>query len=113
MVANFEMTMHASIRAQQRGIRLRAIQLVVDHGDGMSHVGKGGVAYWLSHRKARKLSNNGLQTLVVEEAQGIIVLAQGNHIVTVTHQTDMRGKRYRREHRNGSRTGRSRRRVRR
>jgi hypothetical protein len=113
MVAKYEMTIHARKRAQQRGIRSRTIQFVLEHGDGMSHVGKGGVAYWLSHRKARKLWSSGLQMPLVEEAQGIIVLAQSNHIVTVTHQTDRRGKRYRREHRNGDRSGRSRRRVRR
>ena len=103
MGAKFEMTLHASKRAQQRGIRQRTIQLIFEHGDGKSHVGKGCVAYWLSHRKAHKLLDEGTKTLVVEEAQGIIVVAQGSHIVTVTHQTDRRAKRYRREHRNGHR----------
>ena len=98
---NLELSQHASIRAQQRGVPHTVIDLVLDHADVSVPVGSGCTALRLSKRRLsdRDLRRD-LSSDLDRAARVTLILSDDTgEIVTVLHDHGGRGgRRYRRAH---------------
>ncbi|OJI95003.1 hypothetical protein LY10_01164 [Planktotalea frisia] len=77
------MSKHASIRAQQRGVKLSAIEVVFDYGDIETNAGSGSYKLKIS----RELLDGLVQTKIIgrqlaETCQRLTLVVSGKSIVT-------------------------------
>ena len=107
----YQLSKHAEIRAQQRGIRQQIIGLVTDHADQRLHAGNGLVSLRLSRRCLRDLGAAGINTSLLEKAKGVVVLMcpRTNTVVTTMHDLGHSGRRHRNQYESWSNRGGSRR----
>ena len=96
----YELSKHAGVRAQQRGIRLRVIALVMSHGDLRLHAGEGLVPVRLSRRRREKMAGIGVPASDMEKAAGVVLLIdpKTRTVITAMHDTGHDGRRYRNQY---------------
>lgn len=98
---NLELSQHAWLRAQQRGVPHAVIDMVLDHADVCVSVGSGCTALRLSKRRLSDQDlRQDLQSDLDRAARITVVLSDDTgEVVTVMHDHGGReGRRYRRSH---------------
>lgn len=98
---NLELSQHAAVRAQQRGVPHAVIDLVLDHADVSIPVGSGCSALRLSKRRLAGRDLRRELRSALDRAAGITLIMSDDtgEIVTVLHDHGGReGRRYRRVH---------------
>lgn len=90
---------HAEVRAQQRGIRPATIEFVLQHADIDLEAGNGCYSCRLSHRAAAELLRKGAPISEVDKARSVVLIISkdSGEIVTVMHDRNSDGRRYRRQ----------------
>lgn len=90
---------HAVRRAQQRGIRPGVVDFVLGNADRDLEAGNGCRAYRISRRGVAELIRKGDKVWEVERATDVIVIVRedGGEVVTVMHDQNAEGRRYRRQ----------------
>lgn len=88
------MSNHATTRCQQRGVPLRVLSSLLDHGDRSIPVGGGHTAISLSRNEAARLRRVGYHPAMLERLVGLTaVVSNDGQVVTVLHATDARYRR--------------------
>jgi len=90
---------HAMKRAQQRGVRPATIKFILGHADVDLHAGDGCRTYRISNRGAAKLLRKGANVTEVDKASNIVVIVRedSSEVITVLHDFNRSGRRYRRQ----------------
>ncbi len=90
---------HARIRAQQRAIRPATVELILQHFDVDLEAGNGCRSYRISHWAAAELLREGVAVSAVDKARNVVVIVHNDsgEIVTVMHDCNPDGRRYRRQ----------------
>lgn len=90
---------HATIRAQQRGIRLPVVDFILQHFDVDLEAGDGCRSHRISKRAASELLRNGVAVSEVDRARNVVLIVRedSGEIVTVMHDCTPYGRRYRRQ----------------
>jgi hypothetical protein len=88
------------MRAQQRGIRPTDIDFVIQHADVELEAGNGCRSLRISKRELAMLIKDGAPLAQVERAASVVVLVgeDGSEVVTVLHDCNPVGRRYRKQH---------------
>ena len=86
-------------RAQQRGIRPAAVEFILRHADLDLHAGAGCRTYRISKRGAAELLRKGANVTQVDKAGNIVVIVREDscEVITVLHDFNRDGRRYRRQ----------------
>jgi hypothetical protein len=93
------LTGHARKRAQQRGIRLDVIDFVIQHADVDLEAGDGCRSLRISKRGLAMLGGDCTSLALSERAANVVVLvAADGDVVTVMHDCNSQGRRYRRQY---------------
>lgn len=97
--ASSRLCQHGQARAQQRGIRFRTIDFILEEADIDLHAGDGCSAYRLSKAALSEHLRSGDAVTTVERARDLVVIVEeaSGEIVTVLHDIGRRGRRYRRQ----------------
>jgi hypothetical protein len=96
--ARFIMTLHAAVRAQQRGLKRLAVELAVGLHDRVVAVGNGHEAWSVSRGRCAVLRDAGLPASVVERLSRTILIVEpltGTVITVINGHADA-DRRYRR-----------------
>ncbi len=90
---------HAIKRAQQRGIRPATIEFILHHADLDLLAGDGCRSYRISKRGAAELLRKGANVSEVDKASDIVVIVREDRgeVITVLHDFNRDGRRYRRQ----------------
>jgi hypothetical protein len=90
---------HAMRRAQQRGVRPATIEFILRHADLDLHAGDGCRTYRISKRGAAELLRNGASVTELDRASNIVVIVRedSGEFITVLHDLNPDGRRYRRQ----------------
>jgi hypothetical protein len=93
----YELSNHAIIRAQQRGILIETIEMIVILADRRTRTPGGTVALSVSDKARARWINGGLPATTMDRAKGIVLIADPdtNTLVTVEH-THGRRRRFKR-----------------
>src|SRR5579862_4664733 len=95
--ADYTFSRHGMTHAQQRAIRPQMVHFVLEHADVDLEAGNGCRAYRISSRGVTDLLRSGADVAVAERVRNIVVIACGGEIVTVMHDCNQAGRRYRRQ----------------
>ena len=98
IICNYELTEHASCRAQQRGVTHETLAFVIGYADIWLHAGEGCLAARVSHKQLEKLSQEGVSSSLLERAANVVAVIDpaAGIIVTVLHDFGSKdGRRYR------------------
>ncbi len=89
---------HAASRAQQRGLKRQAVELVIGLHDRAVAVGNGREAWSVSCQRCKALRSAGLPAAVIERLERIILVVEPltATVVTVINGHDDAERRYRR-----------------
>lgn len=91
------LSIHATKRARQRGIKNAAVSLLLDYADRETPIGSGCTSLTLSRRHAVRLRKQGIESALVDQATEIaLVLGRSGRVVTMMHLFGRQAKRYRR-----------------
>jgi hypothetical protein len=90
---------HAMKRAQQRGVRPATIEFILGHADVDLHAGDGCRTCRISKRGAAELLRKGANVTEVDKASDIVVIVRedSGEVITVLHDFNRDGRRYRRQ----------------
>jgi hypothetical protein len=90
---------HAQRRSQQRGVRSAVVDFIVRHADVELEAGNGCRSLRISKKGRATLIRNGEPVADVERATNVIVVVceESNEVVTVMHDCNSLGRRYRRQ----------------
>lgn len=97
-IGGFEVTKHAQIRMQQRGVRDGMTDIILTFADRRVNVGGESQAFSVSRKNAQKLIETGVMAPSMADRikNKAVVVANDNHVVTVMNLEDgKRGRRYR------------------
>ncbi len=105
MDTRFELSNHARLRGQQRGITNQTICFVYQEHDCQRHIGGGLRAVYLSRRRVAALREQGVRAQDLDRASGVflVINPKNRNVITVLHDIGRRGRRYRKQHKNGHR----------
>ncbi len=78
------MSKHATVRAQQRGIRQSVLDLILSLGDRKVRVAGGLWAVSMSNHRAAELRRAGVSAQEIERVQGINAIVNLDRMVVVT-----------------------------
>jgi hypothetical protein len=95
----YSLSAHAQKRSRQRGIRSTVVDFVLQHADVELEAGNGCRSLRISKRGLATLIRNGASGTDVERATNVIVVVceENNEVVTVMHDCNSLGRRYRRQ----------------
>lgn len=88
---------HAMKRAQQRGVRPATIEFILGNADVDLHAGDGCRTYRINKRGAAELLRKGANATEVDKASNIVVIVRGGEVITVLHDFNQGGRKYRRQ----------------
>jgi hypothetical protein len=96
--ADFVMTFHAVVRAQQRGLKRLAVELALALHDRVVAVGNGRQAWSVGRRRCAALREAGLPVSVVERLNRTILIVEPStgRVITVVNGHADAARRYRR-----------------
>ena len=99
MPPSYKLSIHATMRAQQRGIQRDAIEVVICYADVILYAGAGCQSLCLSRRAVVSLLRDGVPASLIDRAAHVIlmVVEDTEEIVTVMHDRGDRARRYRRQ----------------
>ena len=91
---NFQLSKHASKRAQQRGISRQTMDLVMERADQYRDAGDGCVTCWISRRQCAQLRSEGLAAAQIERVTNVVLVIQPAYgvIVTTMHGNKIRAR---------------------
>jgi len=98
IICNYQLTDHASCRAQQRGVTHETLAFVIGYADTWLHAGEGCRTARISHKQLGKLSKEGISPSLIGRATNVVVVIDpaAEIIVTVLHDFGSKsGRRYR------------------
>lgn len=93
---HYELSRHAAIRCQQRGVPVRVVQTLLDKADRVVPVGSGAYSRFVSKRRRRNLTAYGVPAWVVDRLESVCVVTSGETVLTVFHRYGGKARRYRR-----------------
>jgi hypothetical protein len=100
----FKMSKHADLRAAQRGVRKRDIDLFFGYADVMLPCRNNCLSFSINHSGYQKMITSGVS---VQAADGVkdmyLVLSSSGEVVTLIKSRDHRSKKYRQTQRASSR----------
>src|SRR5262249_44271192 len=93
---NYSFSKHARKRAQQRGVQPKTVEMVLKHADVDLEAGNGCRAYRISKRALARMVHDVTE---LDRATGVVVIVceATGEIVTVMHDYNGKGRRYRRQ----------------
>ena len=96
---SYKLSIHATTRAQQRGIQRDAIAIVTRYADIVIYVGAGCRSLCLSRQATASLLHEGVSASLIDRAVRVILLVADDtdEIVTVMHDRGNRARRHRRQ----------------
>ncbi len=83
MPQHLQLTCHARVRSQQRGIRHDAIGAVIKYSDKSERRGRHCWVHWVSRRRLGELGSHTPEGVSTERLDGLHVLVGESDIVTV------------------------------
>lgn len=83
------LTQHAQVRAQQRGIRIQTIELVLEMGDRKVRLPGNSFAISVSKARAVELVRLGLPPADIERTANVVAVISGTDgaVITVEHRS--------------------------
>jgi len=99
LAMEYILTTHAQKRAQQRAVRPIVVGFVLHHADIDLEAGEGCRALRISKKKQAMLVRDGVSPSEIARAANVIVLVgNSGDVVTVMHDHNSHGRRYRRQY---------------
>ena len=91
MENNYKLSRHAYKRCQQRGIRKKIIEIILENADQILRAGKDNFAYLVTKRKLTNMINRNLiSPATAEKIQGVELIGNEEFIITVYHKRKRR-----------------------
>jgi hypothetical protein len=89
MTGSLELSNHASVRMQQRGVNPRALGFILENADKSEFVGSGCREQWISRRRLTALRRTHTDRRLIERSSGVaVVVSEDGVIVTIYHKTN-------------------------
>jgi hypothetical protein len=84
---NYEMTSHAHIRLQQRGIKPEIVNLVLNEADKFLPCKGGATSVFVSRKKIKSLENKRVYSpQLIAKALGIVLVQSDDAVITAFHK---------------------------
>ena len=90
MAPQSQITGHAKLRCQQRGISPSTIRLLLQHGDVITPVGGGRRAITVSRLERAAMANEGVCPQTLDRIRKLCLIEEGQRIITVMVATQRR-----------------------
>ena len=78
---------HAKLRIQQRGIKKEVFNMVLEEGDLQKNCGGGRISVQFSRKKLQRMIREGsISPKMAERVNGVVIIDAGEAVVTVFHK---------------------------